>query len=107
MLFGTGVAIETTVEDERLAKRLEAATLAVFLVTSISLYLNARWTHWLARMCRAENGRDWMLNSGVLRIEHKRVGAPTHVAAATIFLTYPLWLWLGRRTGASLAGRPN
>jgi len=81
------------------AQALGAATIAVFWVTSISLYFNRRWTRPIWRLCRARSGRDWMLNSGVLRIDDERAGAPTHVASAVLFATYPLWLWLGWRHG--------
>ena len=76
-----------------------AATVAVFLVTSISLYLNRPWTDWIARLCRARDGRDWMLNSGVFRIDHP--GPRTHAAAVLLFATYPVWMWLGLRHGRS------
>jgi hypothetical protein len=83
----------------KVAKALGAATIALFWVVSVSLYLNRRWTDPIARACRADNGRDWMLNSGVLRIDHRRIGPATHALAALIFLTYPLWLWLGFTRG--------
>jgi len=38
-----------------------------------------------------------MLNSGVLRLDHRRAGAPTHAVSAALFASYPLWLWLGMR----------
>jgi hypothetical protein len=103
LLLGSGAAIEATVDDERLAHRLESAVLAVFLITSISLYCNAPWTRWLARLCRADTGRDWMLNSGVFHIDHERAGPGTHLAAALTFLTYPLWIRLGRQAGRRLS----
>jgi hypothetical protein len=76
---------------------LAAGTLGVFLVTSISLYLDRPWTRPIWRACRARSGRDWMLRSGVLPIEARRAGRRTHAASALLFLTYPLWLWLGLR----------
>lgn len=79
--------------------QLAAATLGVFLVTSVSLYLNRPWTRPIWRMCRASSGRDWMLNSGVLRIDARRAGRRTHVVSALLFATYPVWLWLGLRIG--------
>jgi hypothetical protein len=79
--------------------RLAAATLGVFLVTSVSLYLDARWTKPIWRLCRARSGRDWMLNSGVLKLDPDAAGTPTHLASAVLFATYPLWLWLGLRHG--------
>ena len=75
------------------------ATLGVFLVTSVSLYLNRPWTGWIWRLGHAEDGRDWMLNSGVLRLDHRAAGTGTHVVSTALFATYPLWLWLGLRHG--------
>jgi hypothetical protein len=81
------------------AKAAGAGTIAAFWVVSVSLYLNRAWTDPIAKACRAENGRDWMLNSGVFRLDHRRAGTKTHAVAALIFLTYPLWLWLGFARG--------
>jgi hypothetical protein len=76
---------------------LAAATLGVFLVTSVSLYLDQRWTRPIWRLCRARSGRDWMLNSGVLKLDPDRAGTPTHLVSGALFATYPFWLWLGLR----------
>ena len=76
-----------------------AATIAAFWGVSVSLYLNRCWTDPIARSCGAESGRDWMLNSGVLRLDHRRPARATHAISAGIFATYPLWLWLGWRDG--------
>ncbi|HEX2233051.1 MAG TPA: hypothetical protein VHG69_06770 [Thermoleophilaceae bacterium] len=81
------------------ARALGAATIALFWLVSVSLYLNRPWTDRIAKACGADSGRDWMLNSGVLRIDHRRAGTGTHAVAALIFLTYPLWLWLGFARG--------
>jgi hypothetical protein len=78
---------------------LAAATLGVFMITSISLYLDRGWTKPIWRLCRARSGRDWMLNSGVLRMDPDRASAPTHAVSAALFATYPFWLWLGLRHG--------
>ena len=86
-------------EDPRTAQALAAGTIASFWLVSVSMYLNLAWTRPLARACRAEDGRDWMLNSGVFRFDHRRAGSGTHVLAALLFLTYPLWLALGYRRG--------
>jgi hypothetical protein len=66
---------------------------------SVSLYLNKRWTNPIARACGAEDGRDWMLNSGVLHLDHRNAGRATHAVSALLFATYPLWLYLGWRRG--------
>ena len=97
-LYANGRALAATAPESR-APALGAATIAVFWGVSIPLYLNRPWTRPLWRACRARSGRDWMLNSGVLRLEHERAGTATHAVSALIFATYPLWLWLGWRAG--------
>ncbi len=77
-----------------------AGTMAVFWITSVSLYLNREWTRWLWEMCRAESGRDWMLNSGVFRFDHRSPSPATHAVSAGILATYPVWLALGVKAGS-------
>ena len=86
------------------ATALGTATMAVFWGTSVSLYLDRRWTAPIWKACRARSGRDWMLNSGVFRFQYKRNGMTTHALSAAIFATYPLWLWLGHRHARRSAG---
>lgn len=100
LLVGAGAAIEAAIPDEEAKRKVEIGVLAVFLVTSISLYFDLGWTKWLWKLCRARSGRDWMLNSGVLRLDYEEVGTGTHAAAAALFALYPLWIHLGRRAGA-------
>jgi hypothetical protein len=76
-----------------------ATTMALFWGVSVSLYLDRPWTRPIWRLCRASSGRDWMLNSGVLRLDWRRAGLGTHVVSTAIFATYPVWLWLGIRDG--------
>lgn len=76
-----------------------AQTMAFFYAVSVGLYLDQAWTKPIWRACRAQSGRDWMLNSGVTRFDARRAGPRTHKLAAGIFATYPLWLWLGMRGG--------
>lgn len=97
LLVAAGAAIERVTPDERRARVFEAVTITGFLATSVSLYLNAPWTDWVAKLCGAESGRDWMLNSGVFGFEHRRSTRATHIVASVLFTTYPLWLRAGRR----------
>jgi hypothetical protein len=96
-LYANGRAIGAVETDERRSEALLAATMGVFWGVSIPLYLNQRWTRPIWRACRARSGRDWMLNSGVLKLDHERPSPRTHAVSAAIFATYPLWLWLGYR----------
>jgi len=98
-LYANGRALAAVAPDERTGAALGTATVATFLAVSIGLYLNHPRTEWIWRMCRADDGRDWMLNSGVLRLDHRAAGPATHAASALIFVTYPLWLYLGWRRG--------
>ena len=97
-LYANGRVIAQAVPQER-QRPLALATIGVFVVTSISLYLDKGWTKPIWRLCRARSGRDWMLNSGVLKMDPDRAGTPTHAVSAALFATYPFWLWLGLRHG--------
>jgi hypothetical protein len=107
LVAGGAAAGRLAAGDQRRLRAIERATLGVFLGTSISLYCNAPWTDWLARACRAESGRDWMLNSGVTRFEHRNPHPAVHALAAALFATYPLWFRLGTRLAARGASRSD
>jgi hypothetical protein len=98
-LYANGRAYAALTRERRTAALLGAATIGAFWAVSISLYANRRWTRPIWRLCRAEDGRDWMLNSGVLKLDPDRAGTPTHLISGALFATYPLWLWLGLRHG--------
>ena len=98
-LYATGRAYGRLLPDESApaARALHTATATAFLATSVSLYLNLPWTRRIWQACRAQDGRDWMLNSGVFRFDPRRAGWRTHAVSALLFATYPWWLWLGER----------
>jgi hypothetical protein len=101
-LYATGRAYGRLMpEQQGAAKAVENATIGAFLLTSISLYLDLPWTRPIWKACRAASGRDWMLNSGVLKLDWHRAGRRTHLISAAIFATYPLWLRLGARRARS------
>lgn len=103
-LYATGRAYGKAMpQQDKAAQAVQDLTIGAFLITSISLYLDLPWTRPIWRACRAASGRDWMLNSGVLRIDWRKAGARTHLLSAAIFLTYPLWLRLGVRRGREVA----
>jgi hypothetical protein len=77
-----------------------ALTVAFYWSVSLSLYANLDWVDWLAKWCGAQNGRDWMLNSGVFHFDFLTPGTTTHVVSGLIFLTYPIWISLGAAAGA-------
>lgn len=107
LLIAAGAAIERFAPSDEAADLLEAATVATFVGGSVGLYLNAEPTRWLWELCGAESGRDWMINSGVLDLEHHNPSSQTHAVAAALFATYPLWprlgRWLTRRRASAAA----
>ena len=96
-LYANGRVLART--PRRWQRPLGLATIAAFLGVSVPLYLDMPWTGPIWRACRARSGRDWMINSGVLRFDAVRAGRRTHAVSALIFATYPVWLWLGLRKG--------
>ncbi len=101
LLYGAGSAYGRATRDADPSRARDvaagAACMAVFWGISVGLYLDRGWTRPVWRMCRAGSGRDWMLNSGVFGFEWRSSSARTHAIAAAIFVTYPMWLWLGVR----------
>lgn len=97
---------DATVPNAARDAAVGAAFMAVFWGVSVGLYLDQGWTKPVWKLCRAQSGRDWMLNSGLLRLDFREVSRRTHVVSALIFATYPLWLWLGMRRRPS-ARRPD
>lgn len=101
-LYATGEAYARLAPEQQTAEKslkLGTATIAAFWGLSIPLYLNQRWTSPVWKACRATSGRDWMVNSGILRIDEDKIGPRGHRIAAVLFATYPLWLFLGFRNG--------
>lgn len=100
LLVASGAAIERLAGDQRTADRLAGATLTGFLAVSGTLWsdtdvpaLRPLW-----RPFGSRGPRDFMVNSGLLRVPvPRRASARHHLAAAAIFATYPAFLTLGRR----------
>jgi hypothetical protein len=99
LLVASGVAIECVVPDEH-KDTAELATIATFLGISTALYANAPGLGLFWKPFRSENGRDFMLNSGVFHFRAERPGWRTHAVAFGIFASYPLWLRAGRQVAA-------
>lgn len=103
-LVASGVAIARLPLDERTARMLERGVAALFVGGATALYLNAPGTRWMWRPFGSSSGRDFMLNSGITSFEHRRPPLRTHVAAALLLASYPLFLRLGRHLGARRRG---
>ena len=92
--------IEDAEMRARIRKFLDISTIGTFYITSISLYFNREWTRWIWEMCKAESGRDWMINSGVFHFDHENVSKKGHAISAAMVATYPLALRLGYKLAA-------
>jgi hypothetical protein len=101
MLVASGVLIEQAVPEEK-RDIAEAATLGVFFGASFGLYNNVPGLGVLWRPFRAQNGRDFMWNSGVFDVKTEQLNWPMHAAAGAMFATYPFFIKLGRRLGRRL-----
>jgi hypothetical protein len=101
LLFAAGVLIERRVPSDR-RDLAEAATLGIFFGGSFGLYNNVPGLGVLWRPFRAQNGRDFMWNSGVFGVDTAQAGWPLHAAAGAIFSTYPFFIKFGRRLGRLL-----
>ena len=84
---------------ERAQRPLAAATIATFWSAGIATYLDKPWMRWLWKPFPSRDGRDFMINSGVLKLDHERDRRAADRISAAVFATYPLWLWLGLRHG--------
>jgi hypothetical protein len=83
-------------------------TLGVFWATSISLFFDFQWTHWIWEMSGASSGRDWMINSGVFHFDRYAIYHLSEEAllfCGAMYAAYPLWLKLGLDAGYVLFGR--
>jgi hypothetical protein len=98
LLVASGVLIERRLPADR-RDVAEAAVLGVFFGGSFGLYNNVPGLGVLWRPFRAQNGRDFMWNSGVFSVKTAELSWPMHAAAGAIFATYPFFIKLGRRLG--------
>ncbi|BBY39242.1 hypothetical protein MMAN_33760 [Mycobacterium mantenii] len=98
LLMASGALIERHVPPDR-RDVAEAAVLGIFFGGSFGLYNNVPGLGLLWRPFRARNGRDFMWNSGVFKVNTAEGGWPLHAAAAAIFAAYPFFIKMGRRFG--------
>jgi hypothetical protein len=96
-LYANGRVISRLPEPAR--KPLAVATIATFWSAGVATYLDKPWMRWLWRAFPSSDGRDFMINSGVLNLDHRSDPRKADAISTAVFATYPLWLWLGMRRG--------
>jgi hypothetical protein len=96
LLVASGAAIEAAAgADERTARRLRAGVVGLFVSVSLALYANLPGLGRIWRPFGARSGREFMLTSGLARVDEHRIAPARHAAALSLFLLYPLWARLG------------
>ena len=105
LLVVSGAAIERSGVDEPTGRRLRAATLVTFVGVSLGLYANAPGLRAIWGPFGARSGREFMLTSGLARVDERAMTPARHAAALSLFAAYPLWLALGRALGRRTSSR--
>lgn len=96
LLVASGAAAELVSEgDEDRARRLRGGLVGLFVGVSLALYANAPGLGLIWRPFGARSGREFMLTSGLARVDEARIPPARHVAALSLFALYPLWARLG------------
>lgn len=114
LLFLLGLGVARLAKSKRVWRRhslfaLRAGVLALLLYTwlSLSLLLGSPWTEGVVGLLPAEDGTDWMVNSGVFSREAAwPLQDPSTVGLVVLgFMLFPFWLFVGVESGFWLFGR--
>ncbi len=96
LLVASGAAIEAAAgQDEATARRLRGGVVGLFVLVSLALYANLPGLGRLWRPFGSRSGREFMLTSGLARVDESRIAGAQHAGALSLFLLYPLWIRLG------------
>ncbi len=95
LLVASGAAVERSVEDPATRRGVEAAVVGLFIGVSLALYANAPGLRMIWGPFGSRSGREFMLTSGLSKVDERSVGRARHAAALAQFMLYPLWFRLG------------
>jgi hypothetical protein len=100
LLVASGAAAERVLGDRpELLRAARTGTVLAFVGVSAALYANcgplAR--HWPT--LGARSGREFMLTSGLAKVDESSIGGFQHLAALSLFALYPAWFRLGQALG--------
>jgi hypothetical protein len=95
LLIASSAAIERLVDDQETARRARVLTLATFVGVSAAMYANLPGLRALWGPFGARSGREFMLTTGLARIDESAITPSRHAFALSLFALYPLWLRLG------------
>jgi hypothetical protein len=106
LLVASGAAIEALAgEDESTARRARTGVVALFAGVSLALYANLPGLGRIWRPFGSRSGREFMLTSGLARVDERRIAPSQHAAALSLFALYPLWPRLGAALVRAQRGR--
>ena len=97
LLVGCGAVAEKLAGDKPQVRAvLRNLTVGGFIGGSLALYANVsafadRWP-----LLGARSGREFMLTSGLARVDEGRITVGQHAAAISLFALYPIWYEVGR-----------
>ena len=97
LLAASGAAVERAVPDRAVARRFEVGIVALFVGVSLALYANAPGLRPIWAPFGARSGREFMLTTGLGRIDERSMTPVHHAVAISQFALYPLWFRLGAR----------
>jgi len=97
LLAASGAVTGAALPDGRPQQIAGAVTVGAFIGGSLALYMNVpqivnRWPLFGSR-----SGREFMITSGIARINERKITKAQHAGALSLFALYPLWFELGRR----------
>jgi hypothetical protein len=96
LLVVSGAAAEIASGGDRTAsRRLRGGIVGLFVGVSLALYANLPGLGFLWRPFGSRSGREFMLTSGLGRLDGRPLGGRRHAAALSLFALYPLWARLG------------
>lgn len=96
LLVASGAAVEAAAGNDKVtARRLRRGVVALFVGVSLALYANVPGLERIWRPFGARSGREFMLTSGLARVDERRIEPRQHAAALALFALYPLWVRLG------------
>lgn len=98
LLAASGAVAEALANgNARRLAAVRAGVLTGFVGISLALYANVSPVVRIWPTLGARTGREFMLTSGLARVEERRMTKAQHLAALSLFALYPVWFELGRR----------
>lgn len=96
LLVAAGAVTQRVAGEDGRARLVRRVTVSAFIAVSAALYANVEPLARAWPTLGARSGREFMLTSGLGRVDDSELSAGQHLAALSLFALYPLWFELGR-----------